>query len=229
MRAGGCWFGWPFQVRPFLVWLHFTKTDVGFVKYFCFTTLVCNLLSRSCLEYTRVAWLTRQEREQNPDSYQDWSQQQQDAQSISSSCLLLSQGTRWSWNVANGACVDPSEQPTLQQADRYRCHTLPIRAELWRRSAYSKHLPLHPTVGKHICQFSASLGWVCVEIANLQNHRLTLEDLEDSWDRGIPRCTTLYRASISKSIQYTLLLVSNTTLVHWPCTVLGYTGRLVIQ
>ena len=42
-------------------------------------------------------------------------------------------------------------------------------------------------------------------------------------------CTTLYRASISNSIQYTLLLVSNTTLVHWPCTVLGYTGRLVIQ
>ena len=42
-------------------------------------------------------------------------------------------------------------------------------------------------------------------------------------------CTTLYRASISNSIQYTLLLVSNTTLVHWPCTVLGYTGRLAIQ
>ena len=45
----------------------------------------------------------------------------------------------------------------------------------------------------------------------------------------IKRCTTLYRASISNSIQYTLLLVSNTTIVHWPCTVLGYTGRLVIQ
>ena len=42
-------------------------------------------------------------------------------------------------------------------------------------------------------------------------------------------CTTLYRESISNSIQYTLLLVSNTTVVHWPCTVLGYTGRLVIQ
>ena len=42
-------------------------------------------------------------------------------------------------------------------------------------------------------------------------------------------CTTLYGASISNSIQYTLLLVSNTTLVHWPCTVLGYAGRLVIQ
>ena len=57
------------------------------------------------------------------------------------------------------------------------------------------------------------------------------------WRYGMPAlmnyqfhmCTTLYRASISNSIQYTLLLVSNTTLVHWPCTVLGYTGRLVIQ
>ena len=43
------------------------------------------------------------------------------------------------------------------------------------------------------------------------------------------RCTTLYRASISNSIQYTLLLVSATTVVEWPCTVVGYTGRLVIQ
>ena len=33
--------------------------------------------------------------------------------------------------------------------------------------------------------------------------------------------------SISVAIQYTLLLVSNTTVVQWPCTVFGYTGRLV--
>jgi hypothetical protein len=33
-------------------------------------------------------------------------------------------------------------------------------------------------------------------------------------------CTTLYRASVSVDRQYTLLLVSNTTVVHWPCTVL---------
>ena len=29
------------RFRAFLVCIHFTKTDVGFVKYFCFTTLVC--------------------------------------------------------------------------------------------------------------------------------------------------------------------------------------------
>ena len=46
---------------------------------------------------------------------------------------------------------------------------------------------------------------------------------------SLPGCTTLYRASVSRSIQYTLLLVSNTTVVHWPCTVFRYTGRLVIQ
>lgn len=27
----------------------------------------------------------------------------------------------------------------------------------------------------------------------LQNRRLTLEDLEDSWDRGIPRINTLFQ------------------------------------
>ena len=44
-------------------------------------------------------------------------------------------------------------------------------------------------------------------------------------------CTTLYRATISNSRQYTLLLVSNTIVVHWSCAVLRYTatGRLVIQ
>jgi len=28
--------------------------------------------------------------------------------------------------------------------------------------------------------------------ANAQNRRLTLEDLEDSWDRGLPRINTLF-------------------------------------
>ena len=41
-------------------------------------------------------------------------------------------------------------------------------------------------------------------------------------------CITVH--SISVAIQYTLLLlVSNTTVVQWPCTVFGYFGRLVIQ
>ena len=29
--------------------------------------------------------------------------------------------------------------------------------------------------------------------ANAQNRRLTLEDLEDSWNRGIPRINTLFQ------------------------------------
>ena len=32
--------------------------------------------------------------------------------------------------------------------------------------------------------------------AQAQSRRLTLEDLEDSWDRGIPRINTLFQASI---------------------------------
>jgi len=31
--------------------------------------------------------------------------------------------------------------------------------------------------------------------ANAQNRRLTLEDLEDSWDRGIPRINTLFQVT----------------------------------
>ena len=57
----------------------------------------------------------------------------------------------------------------------------------------------------------------------------TLPYVHGMYNIGSGTCTTLYRASISSSRQYTLLLVSNTTTVHLPCTVLGYTGRLVIQ
>ena len=54
-------------------------------------------------------------------------------------------------------------------------------------------------------------------------------DSELEFSNKATYCTTQYRASISRSRQYTLLLVSNTTVVHWPCTVFRYTGRLVIQ
>ena len=33
--------------------------------------------------------------------------------------------------------------------------------------------------------------------ANAQNRRLTLEDLEDSWDRGIPRINTLFQVCLA--------------------------------
>jgi hypothetical protein len=33
--------------------------------------------------------------------------------------------------------------------------------------------------------------------ANAQNRRLTLEDLEDSWDRGLPRINTLFAKGAS--------------------------------
>ena len=36
--------------------------------------------------------------------------------------------------------------------------------------------------------------------ANAQNRRLTLEDLEDSWDRGIPRINTLFQKDRHTSV-----------------------------
>jgi len=36
------------------------------------------------------------------------------------------------------------------------------------------------------------------EEARSQNRRLTLEDLEDSWDRGIPRINTLFQSEWHK-------------------------------
>jgi pre-mRNA-processing factor 8 len=36
------------------------------------------------------------------------------------------------------------------------------------------------------------------EEARSQNRRLTLEDLEDSWDRGIPRINTLFQSESAR-------------------------------
>ena len=38
--------------------------------------------------------------------------------------------------------------------------------------------------------------------ANAQNRRLTLEDLEDSWDRGIPRINTLFQKDRHTSVPF---------------------------
>lgn len=48
--------------------------------------------------------------------------------------------------------------------------------------------------------------------ANAQNRRLTLEDLEDSWDRGIPRINTLFQKDRHTCVAivdflYSLLLI----------------------
>ena len=102
------------------------------------------------------------------------------------------------------------------------------------RAAYSMHVDRSPACYVYIV--TQMQGGVPHGRSSQQEHRVH-EDSDVKWrSNKMPSslrrhevCTTLYRASISNSIQYTLLLVSNTTLVHWPCTVLGYTGRLVIQ
>ena len=81
----------------------------------------------------------------------------------------------------------------------------------------------------HIKRLQALVYWVKDD----HDRRGLIAD-PDSWDEdtmaeSMERCTTLYRATISSSKQYTLLLVSTTTVVPWPGTVVGYTGRLVIQ
>ena len=37
------------------------------------------------------------------------------------------------------------------------------------------------------------VGTASAEEATTQNRRLTLEDLEDAWDRGVPRINTLFQ------------------------------------
>lgn len=53
--------------------------------------------------------------------------------------------------------------------------------------------------------------------AQAQNRRLTLEDLEDSWDRGIPRINTLFQAShtLSTAVVARNIRMRTTQCTYW--------------
>jgi hypothetical protein len=58
--------------------------------------------------------------------------------------------------------------------------------------------------------------------ANAQNRRLTLEDLEDSWDRGIPRINTLFQKDRHTYVAPLMLLCGYSyDGLDWPTTVDG--------
>ena len=93
----------------------------------------------------------------------------------------------------------------------------------WYRQGCWSCIPDMPPVGGTTCNLSSGVRAL---------HRLHIEYLVVSALINVVvvqcaiHCTV---HSINVAIQYTLLLVSNTTVVQWPCTVFGYTGRLVIQ
>jgi hypothetical protein len=51
--------------------------------------------------------------------------------------------------------------------------------------------------------------------ANAQNRRLTLEDLEDSWDRGIPRINTLFQKDRHTYVFIMMCLSFLTDITDW--------------
>ena len=62
--------------------------------------------------------------------------------------------------------------------------------------------------------------------ANAQNRRLTLEDLEDSWDRGIPRINTLFQKDRhTYAFSLTLFCSCLHDVLDWHMTVAGVCGR----
>lgn len=48
--------------------------------------------------------------------------------------------------------------------------------------------------------------------ANAQNRRLTLEDLEDSWDRGIPRINTLFQKDRHTYVPHVCFFIAHLSL-----------------
>jgi hypothetical protein len=58
--------------------------------------------------------------------------------------------------------------------------------------------------------------------ANAQNRRLTLEDLEDSWDRGIPRINTLFQKDRHTYVPPLMMLYSRSyDSLDWPTIAVG--------
>ncbi len=55
---------------------------------------------------------------------------------------------------------------------------------------------MHVSLSRSAQGFDKHVVWS----VQAQNRRLTLEDLEDSWDRGIPRINTLFQVRILKFI-----------------------------
>lgn len=57
--------------------------------------------------------------------------------------------------------------------------------------------------------------------AQAQNRRLTLEDLEDSWDRGIPRINTLFQASHTPPMAFSApnIPMHSAQVTPWICVV----------
>lgn len=106
----------------------------------------------------------------------------------------------------------------MVQADRRgRYHSLQIWNESRRGDPHPQFVPIHSTYVLARSLSSSILGLTSLlppiaweaefldsarvwseyalkrKEANAQNRRLTLEDLEDSWDRGIPRINTLFQ------------------------------------
>jgi hypothetical protein len=65
------------------------------------------------------------------------------------------------------------------------------------------------------------------EEARSQNRRLTLEDLEDSWDRGVPRINTLFQSEYDSvgwcwvCVTWDLIHVTGALIVKYECHTSG--------
>jgi hypothetical protein len=127
---------------------------------------------------------------------------------------VLLTGTWWFGHVVYGSCLNPTKRPPVVEANRrYRLvlPTLPYCLTLFNPFILVTHFrtgmtheedQLIPNLYCYLQPWEAEFldsarVWSEYSMkrkeANAQNWRLTLEDLEDSWDRGIPRINTLFQ------------------------------------
>lgn len=122
-------------------------------------------------------------------------------------------GIGWSRHVVHGTRPHSSERSQVVEADRHwRCgDSSPFSANLALSSFLVTHFragmsheedQLIPNLYRYLQPWEAEFldsarVWSEYSMkrkeASAQNRRLTLEDLEDSWDRGIPRINTLFQ------------------------------------
>jgi pre-mRNA-processing factor 8 len=127
-----------------------------------------------------------------------------------------STGTGRPWHAVDGSCAHPTERPSLVKTDGYwrygltsQSHALSFtyagpktQVTHFRAGMTHEEDQLIPNLYRYLQPWEAEFldsarVWSEYSMkrkeANAQNRRLTLEDLEDSWDRGIPRINTLFQ------------------------------------
>ena len=98
--------------------------------------------------------------------------------------------------LSMGHILIPQADLKYTKQDRFWYYSLQSGYVSWRRPTNPKSVQIYSKLGR-VSFIDSQRVWTEYKLkrqeAQVQNRRLTLRDLDDSWDRGIPRINTLFQ------------------------------------